>query len=173
MGFLIPTLLRAALGSPPRLVCIPRIWRTGVNELRRRADGRRESGAFLLGRVRRQTRRIEQFLFYDAVDPNCFRNGIVMFDGRQFGKVWDVCRTEKLAVVADVHVHPCGYGQSSSDKCNPMIAEIGHVAIIIPNYVLGDTMPPGIGLYEYLGARKWKNCSKQGSRFFHIGWWPH
>ena len=33
MGFLIPTLLRAALGHPPRLVCTAHVWRAGANEL--------------------------------------------------------------------------------------------------------------------------------------------
>ncbi len=172
MGFLIPTLFRAALGQPPKLVCKPKIWRAGINELRRRAGGRRESGAFLLGHEKARTHRIGQFLFYDDIDPNCFRTGIVMFDGRLFGKVWQRCHDAGLTVVADVHVHPGGYGQSSSDQCNPMIAEVGHFAIIIPNYAAGKVAPPDIGIYEYLGSRKWRNHSRHGSRLFHIGWWP-
>ena len=173
MGSLIQTLLRTALGHPPKLVCTLRLWRAGVDELRRRASGYRESGAFLLGCARGRTRRIEQFLFYDDVDPNCFRNGIVEFDGRQFGSVWQRCRTASLTVVADVHVHPGGYGQSGTDRHNPMIAGIDHLAIIIPNYAAGKIMPKCIGIYEYLGSRQWLDYSAQGDKIFHVGWWPH
>jgi proteasome lid subunit RPN8/RPN11 len=172
MVSLILTLSRAGLGRPPKLVCPCQVWKTGVAELHRRAGTHHESGAFLLGCVKGRTRRIEKFLFYDDIDPNCFRNGIVEFDGRQFGKVWQKCRSEKLMVVADVHVHPHGYGQSGTDRDNPMIAEAGHLAIILPNYAAKKTMPGSIGIYEYRGSRQWLDHSLKGNKTFHIGWWP-
>ncbi len=171
MGFLIPTLLLAALGQPPRLVCTRNVWLKGVDELRRRADGRRESGAFLLGRPRGRTSRIERFLFYDDIDPECFRNGIVEFNGRYFGKVWEQCRAEGQIVVADVHVHPGACGQSPIDRHNPMIAEAGHLAVIVPNYATGKIMPGDVGIYEYLGSRQWRSFGRRGNRIFYIGWW--
>ena len=64
----------------------------------------------------------QEFLYYDDIDPTCFANGIVEFDGSKFGLVWQICRSRSMTVVADVHVHPFGYGQSSSDQHNPMIA---------------------------------------------------
>ena len=173
MGSLLLTLLRRILGHRPKLVCAPGVWRAGVEELHKRTGGRCESGAFLLGRTNGRTRRIEQFLFYDDVDPNCFRNGIVEFDGRKFGRVWERCRDEQLTVVADVHVHPGLYRQSSTDKYNPMIAEVGHLAIIIPNFAGRKIMPGCIGIYEYSGSREWLDHSRQGKKTFHIGWWPH
>jgi len=172
MAFSLPTLLRAALGRPPRLVCSPRIWNHGVDELRRRTGGRRESGAFLLGNPNGKTRRIQQFLFYDDVDPHCFDHGIVEFDGSKFGLVWKKCRELKMTVVADVHVHPGHYGQSSSDRHNPMIPEVGHLALIIPNYAARHRRPGKIGVYEYLGARQWRDHSARGAQTLHIGWWP-
>jgi len=69
-------------------------------------------------------------------------------------------------------VHPGGYRQSSSDKHNPMIAEIGHMAIVIPDYASRKITPGGIGIYEYLGSRQWIDHSLQGNKIFHIGWWP-
>lgn len=172
MGSLLRTLLCAAIGRAPKLVCDQGVWNDGVAELRRRSMGRRESGAFLLGTIHRDVRQIRQFLFYDDIDPTCFRRGIVEFDGRKFGLVWEKCRGMKMKVVADVHVHPGGYGQSGSDRHNPMIAEAGHLALIIPDFAAGPRLPGGIGIYEYLGAREWRDHSLQGDRFFHIGWWP-
>ncbi len=113
-----------------------------------------------------------EFLFYDDVDPTCFKNGIVEFDGRKFGTVWQHCRDKGLTVAADVHVHPGGYGQSASDQHNPMIAEAGHLALILPHFAARRPEPGRIGIYEYLGARKWRDHSRRGRQFFHVGWWP-
>jgi len=63
MDYSLPTLLRAAVGWPPRLVCSPSVWNQSANELERRTGGGQESGAFLLGSVKGQTRRIQQFLY--------------------------------------------------------------------------------------------------------------
>jgi proteasome lid subunit RPN8/RPN11 len=172
MVFLLRTLLRAVKGDDPKLVCSGRLWNRGVNELRRRAGGRRESGAFLLGTTKGNTRRIRQFLFYDDVDATCFKNGIVEFDGSKFGIVWQKCRDLKMTVVADVHVHPCGFGQSWSDRDNPMIPNVGHLAVILPDYAARGRMPGGIGIYEYLGSRRWLDYSPQGAGIFHVGLWP-
>lgn len=172
MAFLLRTLLRAAVGQPPKLVCSSRLWNQGVDELRRRAGGRCESGAFLLGTVRGNVRRIRRFLFYDDVDSTCFSHGIVEFDGGKFGVVWEKCRKASMTVVADVHVHPGRYRQSESDRRNPMIPEAGHLALILPDYAARARMPGKIGTYEYLGAFRWLDQSARGDRTFHVGWWP-
>ncbi len=172
MAFSIPSLVATALGRPPRLVCGRRVWDAGVAELRRRADGRRESGAFLLGHRGRRVRRVDEFVFYDDVDPGCLRNGIVEIDGSRLGVLWRHCRERGLKVVADVHVHPGGYGQSASDQANPVMLEAGHLAIILPHYAVRRTRPGGIGLYEHLGARRWVDHSRRASSFFHVGWRP-
>jgi len=172
MVSLLRTLLRSAFGRRPKLVCSAQLWHQGVDELRRRTHGRHESGAFLLGVNHSGVRAIQQFLFYDDVDPNCFRNGIVEFDGRRFGHIWELCRKLHMNVVADIHVHPGGYDQSSSDRHNPMIAETGHLALIVPHFAARARMPGKIGIYEYLGSRQWQNRSKAGSQIFHVGWWP-
>lgn len=172
MVSLLRTLLATALGRPPSLVCAKRQWNEGIDELRGRAGGRRESGAFLLGSIKGPVRRIEQFLYYDDVDPHCLDNGMIEFDGRQFGAVWEMCRARKLTVVADVHVHPGHYGQSWIDRGHPMIAEHGHLALILPDYAAKRQMPGHIGIYEYLGSLQWRDHSAQGGSIFHVGWWP-
>jgi proteasome lid subunit RPN8/RPN11 len=172
MVSLLRTLLRAVVGQSPKLVCDPDLWNQGVDELRRRAAGTRESGAFLLGSFKGRVRRVRQFLYYDDIDPTCFTHGIVEFDGGKFGIVWEKCRDLNMAVVADVHVHPGGCGQSSSDRHNPMIPESGHLALILPHFAARARMPGGIGIYEYLGSRQWRDLSPRGNRIFQVGWWP-
>jgi proteasome lid subunit RPN8/RPN11 len=173
MAFSISTLVRAAFGLRPRLVCSASTWNAGVQELARRTNGStRESGALLLGRQGNRTRRVVEFMFYDDIDPSCLRNGIVELDGRRLGPVWTRCRERKLDVVADVHVHPGGCQQSASDKKNPMVAEPGHFALILPDFAKRRRRPGAIGIFEYLGGRRWTDHSKAGSRFFYVGWWP-
>ena len=61
---------------------------------------------------------------------------------------------EGLEVVADVHTHPGGVGQSQTDRDNPMIPEVGHVALIVPNFADRADFPGDIGIYEYRGRRQ-------------------
>ena len=134
MVSLLQTFWRRIFGSPAKLVCDRRLWNDGVDVLRSRAGGYCESGAFLLGTIDGGVRKIRRFLYYDDIDPTCFANGIVEFDGAKFGMVWQICRESQLTVVADVHVHPGGCGQSSTDRHNPMIPEPGHLALILPDF---------------------------------------
>lgn len=156
-------------GRPPRLTCSTVVWQAGAAELRRRTlDGRRESGAFLLGVDDGKTRRIQEFVFYDDLDPNALATGIVHFDGRKFAKLWDICRARGFGVVADVHVHPGGFAQSESDRNEPAMPRAGHLAIIIPHFAMREVNPGGIGLYEYLGNKRWITRTEQGSDFFRL-----
>lgn len=171
MASLIATLARCVFGPPPEVLCDTGVWYAGVLELRRRSAGRRESGAFLLG-SKGSTRRIEEFVFYDDIDPNALKTGMVKIDGRRLGALWTHCRKTGHAVVADVHVHPGGFQQSDSDRANPIIAESGHIAIILPHFAARATSPGGIGVYEYLGSRQWRDRSFDRSSPLHVGWWP-
>lgn len=172
MVSLLRTLLRSAFGHAPKIVCSPRLWNEGVDELCHRTHGLHESGAFLLGITKCGVRKIQRFLYYEDIDPNCFAHGIVEFDGARFGLVWQKCRELHMDVIADVHVHPCGYDQSGSDRRNPMIAEPGHLAFILPHFAARARTPGRIGIYEYLGSRRWQNLSPLGNRIFYVGWWP-
>jgi proteasome lid subunit RPN8/RPN11 len=151
-----------------RLSCPRPLWFRLLAELRERGGGRRESGAFLLGRRRPDgTRRIESYVHYDDVDPDCLR-GWIEFDGSRMDEVWRRCEQAGLSVVADVHTHPGGYGQSNVDRANPMIPEAGHLALIIPGFAERTYEPGQIGLYEYLGGRDWCDHSAKGRRFFRL-----
>ncbi|WP_317735436.1 Mov34/MPN/PAD-1 family protein [Burkholderia pseudomallei] len=171
MASLIATLVRFALGPRPEIFCDSGVWNAGVAELKQRAGGRRESGAFLLG-TSDGARTIEEFVFYDDIDPNALRTGIVEIDGRRLGDLWTHCRKTGRSVIADVHVHPGGFQQSPSDQDNPIVAEIGHIAIILPDYAASATRPGSIGVHQYLGSRRWRDRSFERPSPFHVGWWP-
>lgn len=160
-------------GSPiigePRLRCPRSVWVAGVRELERRTlGGQRESGAFLLGHDRGRHKEISEFVFYDDIDPNALSTGIVKFAGNKLPVLWEHCRKRGYGVVADVHVHPLGYGQSPSDQADPVMPRAGHLAIIIPHFARRETEPGGIGLYEFLGRGKWANHTAKGSKFFQL-----
>lgn len=152
-----------------RIVCSSNTWFAGAEELRKRTlNGRQESGAFLLGRDEGGTKRILEFVFYDDIDPNALKSGIVHFSGNKFTKLWEICRARGYGVVADVHVHPAGYQQSPSDQADPVIPRQGHLAIIIPDFACREIKPGGIGLYEYLGNGYWSTHTHEGRGFFRL-----
>lgn len=169
MKSLLNTLLGWLLRRP-RLTCNQAVWSAGVEELARRTQGsRRESGAFLLGVVSSNgTKDIRDFVFYDDIDPHSLDSGIVHFHGARLSHLWAICREKGYGVVADVHVHPRGYGQSRSDQENPVMPRAGHFAIILPDFAKQATSPGHIGQYEYLGDARWANHSHLGSRFFRL-----
>ena len=141
-----------------------------MKELRRRGDGRRESGAFLLGDITDEVRTITDFVMYDQIDPASFDSGYVHIDGRQMGRLWDLCRKKRTSVVADIHTHPGGYGQSAIDRRNPMIAVRGHVGIILPNYAMHPVSRENLGIYVYRGSLQWETVGEGNKRgYFYIG----
>jgi hypothetical protein len=130
----------------------------------------RESGAFLLGTRTDGRARIASFVLYDDLDPHCLDTGIVRFDGRHFGALWDLCKQRKQAVVADIHVHPDGSYQSGSDRDNPMISRAAHVALILPRFGTPPVDRTDLGIYVYEGGKQWQPITQHERKaFFHIG----
>jgi proteasome lid subunit RPN8/RPN11 len=162
--------IEASAAEPARLLCSAIIWREGVAELRRRTEGYHESGAFLIGKKEGSRRRILKFAYYDDLDPHSLDTGIVIFDGAGYGPLWEICRSEKLTVVADIHVHPGIARQSPSDRTNPMISNKGHVALIAPDFAAGPCLAADLGVYEYVGGYEWiYRRGTSAEEFFHIG----
>ena len=162
-------LLGWLLSRQPRICCDASLWRAGVHELRLRTrNGGRESGAFLLGQEDDGNKRILAFVFYDDIDPHSLDSGIVHFSGSKLPLLWEQCRKRGYGVVADVHVHPGGYGQSDSDQADPVMPRAGHIAFIIPNYACRGTEPGEIGLYEYRGSGVWIDHTHAGRDFFQL-----
>jgi hypothetical protein len=161
-----------AFVAPLHKLAVPRgTWERGAAELARRGQGRRESGAFILGSHRGGRRHADRFVFYDDLDPHCLDSGIVVFDGAVgFPKLWAICRQTDLDVVADVHTHG-GLGaarQSGIDERNPMIARRGHIALVVPNLAQGHERTTDIGKHVYAGNFKWKDHSSD-EHFLYVG----
>jgi hypothetical protein len=171
MNFSIAEIMRRLWAPRHELSCSWPLWRRLTDELRERGRGeRRESGAFLLGYRRDGRARIADFVLYDDLDPHALDTGIVRFDGRYFGDLWDICKRRSLSVVADVHVHAGGSGQSDSDREHPMISRAGHVALILPDFARAPLRIQSIGIYRYLGAKRWHTVPAAERRvFLHIG----
>jgi proteasome lid subunit RPN8/RPN11 len=158
----------ASLRPKHRLSCRRTLWRRLAAKLRERGGGYREAGAFLLGRRVGDTRVVEDFILYDDVDPTALR-GIIVFDAGRIDLVWARCAELGMEVVADIHTHPAGFGQSSTDRAHPMIPQKGHLALIMPNFAQRAFEPPQLGIYEYRGRDGWIDHSASGRRFFRIG----
>jgi hypothetical protein len=171
----MPSLLNRLFGwllgrsARPRISCNGATWTAGVRELERRTrSGSRESGAFLLGPEKDGHRHIVEFVYYDDIDPHSLDTGIVHFNGNNLPKLWEYCRSRGHGVIADVHVHPGGYGQSESDQADPVMPKAGHLAFIIPNFARGNGRPGRIGMYEYLGNGAWQDHTAEGLSFFRL-----
>ena len=171
MNFFNPVIMRRLFAPRHELSCSWFLWRRLTAKLRERGRrGRRESGAFLLGHREAGSARITYFVLYDDLDPYALDSGIVRFDGRYFSDLWAICKSRGLTVVADVHVHPGGSGQSASDRAHPMICQAGHIALILPRFATGMQPRRDIGIYRYLGDKQWDTVPPSARRqFFHIG----
>lgn len=172
MTYFIRKTIRACLAPEHRLSCATSLWRTGLGELRRRTAGEHESGAFLLGLRDGERNTIRRFVYYDDLDPHALESGIVVFDGAGYGPLWQLCRETGLTVVADVHVHGGAARQSATDRDNPMVAQPGHIALIVPDFAARICKPADLGIYEYAGEHRWQDRSgNQAARFFYVGFW--
>lgn len=171
MNFFNPATIRRLFATRHELFCSWLLWRRLRAKLRERGrDCSQESGAFLLGRREGDRARIVDFVLYDDLDPHALDSGIVRFDGRYFSDLWAICKARGLSVVADVHVHPGGSEQSGSDRDHPMISQAGHIALILPRFATGRQPRRDIGMYRYLGGKRWATVPPpERRRFFHIG----
>ena len=171
MNFFSPATMRSLFAPQHELSCSWILWRRLKTKLRERGrQCSRESGAFLLGRREGHRAHIVDFLLYDDLDPHSLDSGIVRFDGRYFSDLWAICAARGLSVVADVHVHPGGSGQSDSDRDHPMISRTGHIALILPRFATGTQPRKDVGIYRYLGRKRWATVPPPERRkFLHIG----
>ena len=171
MNFFNPAIMRRLFAPRNELSCSWFLWRRLKGKLRERGHRfYRESGAFLIGQREGNSSRIVDFVLYDDLDPHALDSGIVRFNGRYFSDLWAICKLRGLTVVADVHVHPGGSDQSDTDRDHPMISQAGHIALILPHFATGTQPRRNIGIYRYLGGKKWDSIKPSARRaFFHIG----
>lgn len=138
------------------------LWSGLCRELHARTEGVHESGAFLLGQVAADGRRVDQVVYYDQLDPRVYDSGVCILHAASFGPLWDLCTRTGRQVVADIHVHEFGAGQSQADRDNPMIASRGHLALIVPNLARPPVRLQALGIFEYQGAHRWRDLGGRG-----------
>jgi hypothetical protein len=113
------------------------------------------------------------FVCYDDVDPKALDTGIVIIRSQGFKRLWSICRARGLEVLADAHTHGDETPrQSSTDRHNPVIAEPGHVALIIPSFA--QIPPYGFGrtaVYEYVGGYEWRDWTARREERIRLAWW--
>lgn len=141
----------------PRLRIGKPLWSALMSELHRRTRRRHESGAFLLGPPTEAGRLVTHVIYYDDLDANAYRTGIVILHADAFSRLWAKCAALRLQVVADVHVHAFSADQSGADRDNPMIAQKGHIALIIPRFAAPPVHLEELGMHEYVGAHFWND----------------
>ena len=149
-------------------------WFRLVGELRERGGGRRESGAFLLGKTNDPARRITEFVCYDDLDRTALDKGYVLFHGPGYSALWTICSARKLEVLADIHTHPGpDVGQSSIDQKHPMLPVVNHVALIAPRF--GHTSRWSlreVGVHVFEGGGRWRRHDpKDPSTPIRISYW--
>lgn len=172
MTFSIKAIIRAWLAPKHRVTCRAGFWRQIVAELERRGNHKHEAGVFLLGIECNGRLQVTDTVYYDELDPRAYSTGVCVLHGEAFAKLWALCRERKLTVVADVHTHPGAAFQSVTDKCNPMIARAGHIAIIVPDFAIWPISKTRLGIYEYRGQHEWFDRGPDKTRhFFYTGFW--
>lgn len=130
------------------------LWFKLMKGLRRRGEGIRESGGFLLCNPGKN--KVVKIVFYDQFDKSVSESGIIQFKGA--ATFFEYLAEEKLEVLADIHTHPTqNTRQSDSDMKHPMVRIKGHIAIIAPNYAKDLFISPKqCSVYEYMGNFDWE-----------------
>ena len=124
-------------------------WMNLIRGLRKRGQGIRESGAFLL--AEQGNSRVCKVVYYDDLDSHCLDSGIIEFDGAGYISLFKMCADYGWEVICDVHTHPdYDTSQSGLDKAHPMIKKDGHTALIVPSYAQNKfQLLSGVGIYQY------------------------
>lgn len=146
-----------------------RTWTALIMDLRQRGQARRESGAFLLGKICQGVKSVHDWLPYDKLDPGSLNYDYVRLSSESFSRLWQICEQRGLQVVADVHTHPLGPAQSPSDRANPMVSVAGHIALIVPRFATDDVQPIDVSVNVYFGSKRWRSFfGPDASRFIQI-----
>lgn len=157
-----------------RLRLSRRQWRLLLADLAERGRGDRESGVFLLARANNGRGRVVDWVAFDDLDPHCL-TGAISLRGSAFNRLWEICRERGLRVIADVHTHPsAGVAQSEIDASNPMVAQVGHIALIVPHFAQRGCRPEDVGFHVYLGDKRWaRHLGPAARQRLRVGWsWP-
>ena len=103
--------------SAPKLEVSKFLWQEIIGRLAIAGQGKRESGAFLLGALQPK-RCVTSYLLYDEISPTALHSDYVFLLGKDMSKVWAKCEQQNVQVVADVHTHPFGPAQSKIGRAS-------------------------------------------------------
>ena len=147
------------------LLEMPRsLYGTLIVDLAKSGQGIKEAGAFLLGSINGQTRRVSSYLMYDAVaTERSNQYAYVTFSAAEMAHAWERCYATGLQVIADVHTHPRGPRQSLSDRAHPIVSIPGHVALIVPFFAMRGPEPVDLGVHVFEGAGQWRSMFNQAA----------
>lgn len=147
------------------LIEMPRaVYDTLIADLAKSGRGIKEAGAFLLGHAGDQSRRVSSYLMYDVVAVESSRkHAHVAFTAEEMAHAWEHCYATGLQVVADVHTHPLGPGQSVTDRAHPIVSVAGHVALIVPYFAMRAPRPVDLGVHVFEGTGRWRSMFRQAA----------
>jgi len=139
-------------------------WLKLLCDLNFKGEGRRESGAFLLGK--KGSRKVCHYICYDELYEDAFSSGYIVLERVAWVRLWDFCSKNKMQVLADIHTHPSEWtAQSPSDMQNPLVSQAGHIAMIAPCYAKYWWRGlRGIGIHEYKGSNRWQGWSSNSGK---------
>lgn len=127
----------------------------------------------MLGRRTALSYKAKTYICYDELDPKSLTGGID-FHASGYAALWEQCRKRNLEVLFDIHTHPgSNVQQSSIDQNHPMIPEVHHLALILPQY--GETSHWSLreaGIYEYRGNFQWNTLGPdRGQKRIRLSLW--
>jgi proteasome lid subunit RPN8/RPN11 len=151
--------------SRPLLEMPRAIYESMIADLAASGRGVKESGAFLLGQSGNEERRVSTYLMYDVVAPaSSQKHAYIVLTADEMARAWQHCHATGLEVMADVHTHPTGPGQSVTDRAHPIVAVKGHVALIVPYFALCSPEPADLGVHVFEGAGKWRSMFRRAAQ---------
>lgn len=173
MSFFTRLRMRGIVGRHSRVRMSADQWSELIAELGRRAGGVRESGAFLLAKREGPSTTVRRIVYFDDVDPGSLTGGITL-GASAFAALWEVCAAARMRVIADVHTHPRQMvEQSGIDAANPLVAMVGHIAIIVPDLAAHAVRPDECGVHLYRGSHRWTtSLGRAAATDLYVGRWP-
>jgi proteasome lid subunit RPN8/RPN11 len=149
------------------------LWARMISDLRVRGQGRRESGAFILGRQNTGKAKAGLYICMDDLDPDCYQGGAIVFHAAGYAALWKLCRAKNLDLLCDVHTHPAAnVRQSPIDEEHPMVPIPGHTALVVPNFAHTTRWSlNAVGVYEYVRGYEWVTHPPSNTRRVRLTLW--
>ena len=117
-----------------QIPCI--LWDQTLSLLRDRSNGRRESGAIVLGRRNSTSQRVASKVmgYHELCDDRATEVFVELSEAGKL-KLYSQLEREHLQLVAMVHTHPESWvGLSPIDQANQLSSRVGFWSIVLPHF---------------------------------------